>query len=143
MKNLRNPPAYQEYAASMLSNPAFRLLTLDERGLLYTLRLECWANFKVCSSVEDLATILNLDVHRVRRALSSVMHFFEEVDGSLHCPELDMYRLDLERRRQRQSMGGKKGAATSNSQKIKTASQDRIQTVRELPAGKLRVISTE
>ena len=143
MKNLRPPPAYQEYAASMLSNYAFRLMTLEERGLLYTLRLECWANSRIRAGIENLAITLNFQDHQVERALLAVMHFFEETDGFLQSPELDKYRLELELRRLRQSLGGKKGAATSNSQKTGRRSGSEGLKIHELPAGKLRVISTE
>ena len=40
----RKPPAYQEYASSMLANRAFRLMDASTRGVFYTMRLELWAN---------------------------------------------------------------------------------------------------
>ena len=40
-------PCYQEYAASMLANLDFRQMPLSARGLLYTLRLECWENHRL------------------------------------------------------------------------------------------------
>lgn len=50
------PPAYQEYAADMLSNRHFRMMTLQQRGLLYTLRLECWVNGSVPCDLTSLVS---------------------------------------------------------------------------------------
>ena len=47
MAQNRTPPAYQEYAASVIANGDYRVLSLAERGLLYTLKLECWVNHRV------------------------------------------------------------------------------------------------
>ncbi|MDD2775937.1 MAG: hypothetical protein PHU06_08275 [Gallionella sp.] len=38
MTQNREPPAYQEYAATMLANKNFRLMSLEERGLFFTMR---------------------------------------------------------------------------------------------------------
>lgn len=47
MSQNRDAPAYQEYAATILAQLSFRTMTLQERGLLYTMRLECWVNMRL------------------------------------------------------------------------------------------------
>lgn len=110
----RKAPAYQEYSASMLANCDFRALNLTERGLLYTVRLECWTNGGVPSDIRRLSKFLGIDETELTTALPSIASFLREENGKLICPELDDYRSGLEERRRRQSEGGKKGAASTN-----------------------------
>lgn len=127
MAQNRKAPAYQEYSASMLSNMKFRLMSLDERGLFYTMRLECWENKQLPSSIQELATYLGRDVEAIKKALTErVKSFFIESDGLFTCPELDDYRQHLEERKAKQSLGGKFGSAATNrkaNRSRKTASQ--------------------
>ena len=53
----RPPPAFQEYASDTLANIEFRLLSLPERGLRATMRLECWVNVYVPANPQELAKI--------------------------------------------------------------------------------------
>ena len=46
----RKPPAYQEYAATILAQLPFRAMNLQDRGLLFTMRLECWVNTRLPSN---------------------------------------------------------------------------------------------
>lgn len=107
-------PAYQEYAANMLANGDFRALSLAERGLLYTVRLECWANGGVPSDMRRLANFLRFDEADITAALPAIASFLRQDQGKLICPDLDDYRAAQEERRRRQSDGGKKGAASTN-----------------------------
>ena len=68
MAQNRKPPAYQEYASELLANKHFRLMSLPERGLLFTLKLECWANMTVPSKKEALARYLGLTSNEVSDA---------------------------------------------------------------------------
>mgnify|MGYP007026270862 FL=1 len=54
MTQNRKPPAYQEYASTMLADISFRSMNMEARGLLYTMRLECWANGRMPSEIESL-----------------------------------------------------------------------------------------
>lgn len=115
MAQNRKAPAYQEYAAPMLANRNFRLMTLAERGLLYTLRLECWENMLIPASKHDLSKYLGYDVDELEKTLTAnVKAFLMEKDGLFNCPELDDYRQHLEERKNKQSEGGKRGAASKN-----------------------------
>ena len=115
MAQNRKAPAYQEYAATMLANRNFRLMTLAERGLFYTLRLECWENMLVPASKHELSKYLGYDVAELEKAMTAhVKAFLLENDGLFTCPELDDYRQHLEERKNKQSEGGKRGAASKN-----------------------------
>jgi hypothetical protein len=115
-KFLRPAPAYQEYAADLLADQRYRLMTLAERGLWDTLRKECWVNKKVPSSLPVLAKFLGQEQHVIRQALTeNVLSFFQDVDGFLICPELIAYREVIEDRRKRQSIGGGIGGKKTQS----------------------------
>ncbi len=106
-KQNRPAPAYQEYAAQIMSRWEYRALTLDQRGLLYSMRLECWVNRTLPESPDLLGRILGFDPREVAAALPFVMPFFACEDGKISCPELDSYRKHLENVRTRQSDAAK------------------------------------
>lgn len=121
----RKPPAFQEYAASRLADKRFRLMAFSERGLLDTMRLECWENVQVPADPKELAQYLGKHEHEVANALTErVKSFFVESNGSYSCPELDDYRLHLEERKRKQSEGGKKGANLTNGNRKGASSND-------------------
>lgn len=116
MTQNRKPPAYQEYASAMLSNKQYRLMSLAERGLLYAMRLECWENIDLPSNESELAKYLGVQVSDLNLAFTDrVKSLFDFDDNKLTCPELDDYRQHLNDRRAKQSVGGKKGSATTNA----------------------------
>jgi hypothetical protein len=103
----RDAPAFQEYAASMMSRMEYRLLNLNQRGLLYTLRLECWVNQSLPRDPKKLAIVLGLQIDEVTTALPSLAKFFNISGELLTCAELEKYREHVQDRRNRQSEGGK------------------------------------
>jgi len=121
MSQNRDAPAYQEYAATILTQLPFRTMTLQDRGLLYTMRLECWVNVRLPHSQNDLAKVLGLTVAEVAGSLAAVMPFFEVVDGFIISPELENYRAHLEERKSKQSQGGKRGSAITNRKRNRPA----------------------
>jgi hypothetical protein len=114
MSQNRDAPAYQEYAASIMARLPFRTMTLQDRGLLFTMRLECWVNVRLPNNPSDLAKVLGLPPAEVTNSLVAVMPFFEVVDGFVICPELEDYRAHLAERKRKQSQGGKLGSAITN-----------------------------
>ena len=118
----RDAPAYQEFAASMMAKMAYRQMTLAERGLLYTLRNECWVNRQLPSDPAKLARVLGYQVEDVHSALPSVMEFFEVQGEHLTCPELEKYRQYQDARRERMSEGGKKSA--NQRRRVKQHAED-------------------
>ncbi len=114
----RKPPAYQEYAATILTSLPFRKMTLQDRGLFYTMRLECWENVRLPDTHNELAKVLGLPVGEIAESLSAVMPFFDLQDGFIICPELEDYRTHLADQKKRQSQGGKLGSAITNSNRL-------------------------
>jgi uncharacterized protein YdaU (DUF1376 family) len=106
----REPPAFQEYAAAMLSRREYRAMGLAERGLLYSLRLECWVNQTVPADPAILAKVLGYSAEEIRAVLPAVMAFFTVAGDELFSPELDDYRAYRARIRNDQIEGGKAGA---------------------------------
>lgn len=124
MAQHRDAPAFQEYAASLLARTEFRVMSLAARGLLFTMRLECWVNESLPSDSAKLARVLGFHPDEVGRALPDVMAFFKLDGANLRCPELDDYRAHLRDRRERQAEGGRAGAAKTNSTRAKAGSPD-------------------
>jgi uncharacterized protein YdaU (DUF1376 family) len=122
MTQNRKPPAYQEYAATILADRNFRLMTLAERGLFFSMRLECWQNGEVPAIDNDLAKYLGYEVSEIKIALTSrVKSFFMLNDSSFNSPELEDYRQHLDERKTKQSEGGRRGAAIVNGKSNKPA----------------------
>jgi hypothetical protein len=117
MSQNRDAPAYQEYAATILAQLPFRTMTLQDRGLLYTMRLECWVNVGLPNNHNDLAKVLGLPVAEVAASLAAVMPFFGVVDGFIISPELENYRAHLVERKSKQSQGGKRGSSITNGKR--------------------------
>jgi uncharacterized protein YdaU (DUF1376 family) len=114
MSQNRTAPAYQEYAASILAQLQFRTMSLQDRGLLYTMRLECWVNERLPINPGDLAKVLGVSVSEVSGSMAAVMPFFKIIDGYVISPELEAYRAHLADRKAKQSQGGKIGSAITN-----------------------------
>ena len=126
MSQNRDAPAYQEYAATILAQLPFRTMSLQERGLLYTMRLECWVNIRLPKNQNDLAKVLGLQLVEVTSSFAAVMPFFEVVGEFVICPELENYRAYLAERRNKQSEGGKLGSditKTKRNNKEEVANQ--------------------
>ena len=117
MAQNRPAPCYQEYAASMLANVNFRQMPLAARGLLYTLRLECWENHQLPADSKKLSSVLRFDEAEIIAAMQWLDPFFQTNDGWITSPDLEDYRTHLAGQRKAQSVGGKKGAAKTNAGK--------------------------
>lgn len=117
MSNSRTCPSYQEYPANLIARFEYRTLTLPQRGLLYTMRLECWVNQYLPESPSILARILGFDAAEIAAELPYVMPFFAVENGRIYSPDLESYRQHVERIRERQAQGGKVGATKTNARK--------------------------
>jgi uncharacterized protein YdaU (DUF1376 family) len=114
MAQNREPPAFQEYAAAMMAKTDYRLMSLAGRGLLYTMRLECWVNRRLPPDAPRLARVLGFDVAEVAALIPEVQPFFAIDEEGLFCPELEDYREHVDGRREKLSEAGKRGAAKTN-----------------------------
>ena len=115
----REPPAFQEYAADILARRAYRAMSLAERGLFHTIRLECWVNRTVPANPEVLARILGYSLTEIQAALPAVLQFFTVTGDDLFCAELDAYRANLANIKNAKIDGGKRGAAITNKKRWK------------------------
>lgn len=103
----RSAPAFQEYASDMIARLDYRTLTLPQRGLLYSLRLELWVNQFLPESSEMIGRILGYDPAEVAAELPYVMPFLACENGRIFSPELEAYREHLNERHARQSDAAK------------------------------------
>jgi len=140
MAQNRPAPCYQEYSASMLANFQFRQMPLAARGLLYTLRLECWENHRLPADLKRLASVLRFDEAEIIAAMQWLDPFFQTNDGWITSPDLEDYRTHLAGQRKAQSVGGKKGAAKTNAGKSRVpresvvkSSTDQLSSVQNSP----------
>lgn len=92
----------------MLAKLSFRSMSLEARGLLYTLRLECWVNENLPCDRKLLSAVLGKPI--TQEALQAVNLFFDITDDLIICPELENYRTHLAEIREKQRRGGKIGA---------------------------------
>ena len=139
---MRDAPAFQEYAAAMLANSRYRLMSLAERGLLDTLRRECWVNRGMPAKPATLAKMLGFDSAEIDAALPAVMPFFRVEGDLLICPELDELREMYAERRERQAAGGKRSAEKRKGTKLENGADDtpsNLQGTSKHPAGSLQV----
>lgn len=113
-------PAFQVYAFDLMAKRDYRLMTLAERGLLFSMLCECWANIDLPASPDELATLLGKP--DAEQALTNrVKKFFIESDGLLRSPDIEAYRCEVLDARKRRSEGGKIGGKKS-AEKRKLAS---------------------
>ena len=90
----KSQPAFQLYASDLMADRRYRLMTLEERGLLLSLLCECWVNQYLPDSQDELSRLLGVDVKAVGRALTeAVLSFFQRGKSGLYCPGLEEYRL--------------------------------------------------
>lgn len=117
MSQNRDAPAYMEYAAAMMAKLTYRTMTLQERGLAWTMRNECWVNGTLPGRHDLLAKVLGVTEQQIDDSLPAVMAFFDVSDGYIFCPELEDYKKHLEERKEKLSRSGKAGADITNKKK--------------------------
>ena len=125
-KRKRPPPAYQEYASDLLADIDYRSMTLGERGLFHTLRLECWVNGKFHSDHRLLAAMLNIPEASIEKAFTPlVQRKFKRVGDCFVSEELENYREELLDRHGRIVAGGSVGGR--RTQQNHRENRDRVQ----------------
>lgn len=109
---MRNPPAFQCYASDWLARESFRLATLQERGLLFTMLNQVWVSDSLPENPAELAKLLGLSLDVVNSALTDrvLTHFQANGDGRLTCPELAELKSKYLSHHAERSAAGKRGA---------------------------------
>ena len=114
----RKPPAFQCYAANLIADRNYKLMTLAERGLFVSMYLESWVNSKLPANYKDLAKYLGFEEDYLKENLSErVLNFFKKDGQDYICPELEDYRNILIERNLAKANGGKKGAELKKQKK--------------------------
>lgn len=110
----RPAPTFQEYASDLLASEEFRTMTLAERGLLFSMRLQCWHGISIPSAPDQLARLLSVDKFEIQGALTERVLTFFETDpydlSRLICPALEIYRKQQIDRHAERAKSGRKGA---------------------------------
>ena len=108
---IKDVPYFPFYAANMMSSRSFRLMSLKERGLLITILMECWVNGSVPSDLSDMAKILGLTADEVKSSYKNLHSAFLHTEGEqIISKELEGYRQNYLDMREKQRLGGLKGA---------------------------------
>jgi uncharacterized protein YdaU (DUF1376 family) len=111
-------PWFRMFAAHYLADRNFRTISLEERGLILSMLLECWASIDIPKNPSELSQILGVPVDQVKRALTSkALSFFDERGGSYHSRFLDDQRNKFLEERKAKKEGGLKGAAIKKMKK--------------------------
>jgi len=105
----------------MMARFDYRTLSLAQRGLLYSMRLECWVNQYLPESPEIIARILGFDHAEIAAEIPFVMSFFDVQNGRIFAPDLEAYRERLNFIKDRQAEGGRAGAKKTNTRKTRTS----------------------
>ncbi|MER2539870.1 MAG: hypothetical protein ABTQ26_11580 [Azonexus sp.] len=130
----------------MLAKIEYRLMSLAERGLMDTIRRECWVNGGLPENPGTLAKVLHCDQAEVEAALPAVMPFFAVERGLIVCPELEDYRTHLALAREKQAAGGRRSANRRKTEQGKEASSNPASTLQapsKQPASTLQVPSKQ
>lgn len=134
MKFRDGAPAYLEYASDMLANRNYRTMNLPERGLLDTLRRECWVSGSVPAYLPDMARVIGVTVSEIESAFTArVQAFFEASGSDLIAPDLERYRAELTERKARMREGGRTGGRKAQQRNRSKSDQAFLESTLEAP----------
>jgi hypothetical protein len=95
----------------MLADENFKLATLAERGLIWTICVQCWVSDSAPADHGELAQVLGLGRPDLEAAFTArVLGFFVELNGRLFREELREQKAQMMARREEQARGGRRGA---------------------------------
>lgn len=119
---MKEVPYFPLYAANIMASRPYKLMSLGERGLWIGITLECWVNGGVPSDYMEMSKILGFSKVEIENFFSKYqMSFFQKVNDQLVSKELNEYRAGYEERREKQRLGGIKGAERKKEKQIKVA----------------------
>ena len=122
---MRPPPTFQEYAPDMLASTTG--MSLEEKGLLATLRWKCWMDKRIPKEPARIAALIGNQPAEIERALTkNVLRFFTadpEFSDYLICVELEEYRAEQQSRREINQKNGAKGGKVTGGRLSKPVKQ--------------------
>ena len=125
---MRPAPAFMEYASDMLVNTSG--MSLDERGLLMSMRWRCWTHNEIPRTPELLAPLIGIPADQIQVSLTGkVLGFFaptEEHSDRLNCPELEDYRLEMMAKRDSNRKNGAKGGRSTGERLSKATKRGAV-----------------
>ena len=117
---IKDVPYFPFYAANIMSSRSFRLMSLKERGLLITIMMDYWINGSVPSDFADMAKILGMTIDDVKFSYTNrQLTFFHVEEGQLISKELEGYRQNYLDMREKQRLGGLKGAKNKKDKNVR------------------------
>lgn len=136
-------PYYPFYAANLIANKQFRLMTVEERGLWITIQMECWVNGSVPADPIELARYLGISPEEVQRSFTQKQLSFLKRNGTeFQSPELEIQREEFMLRREKQKLGGQEGAKRKKAKQESEGARNGTGTPRGLPTGSLTYINS-
>lgn len=132
---MKDVPYFPMYAANIIASRPYKLMSLSERGLWITIALECWVNGGVPSNFKEMSKILGFSEGELKNFFSNYQtSFFHIENGQYISKELEDYRQGYLEKREKQRLGGLKGA--ENKKAKQKASQEAVASQPEgLPIG--------
>ena len=133
---MTNPvPYFPLYAANIIASKAYRLMTLEQRGLWITILTECWVNDGIPESPEEMAKYLGFSEETITKAKFNLSSFSLKIEGGqIFSTELNEYKIGYMESRRLKSLGGKKGAQNKKlKQAIETSA--RLGNPKGIPEG--------
>lgn len=118
---LRPPPYFECFASDWLAKEPFRLSSMAERGLLFSMLCQVWISDSLPSSCKSLSRLLGIEQSEIEGSLTDrVLSFFESTnDGRLVCPELRDQKAGMLERRRERAAAGRKGGLNKKSSSAK------------------------
>ena len=105
-------PWFRLFSSHYLADRDYRLSSLDERGLIFSMLLECWSSCDVPKDCLELSQVIGVPKDQVDRALTpKVTSFFKTRDGFYYSEYLEQQRSVFLLTRTEQRAGGLKGVA--------------------------------
>lgn len=117
---MKDVPFFPMYAANTMACRSYKLMSLPERGLWITITLECWVNGGVPSNFNEMSKILGFPEDELKKFFSNYQTvFFHNQNGQYISKELEEYRQGYMERREKQRLGGLKGAENKKAKQKK------------------------
>ena len=132
---MKDVPFFPLYAANIIASKAYRLMTLEQRGLWITILTECWVNDGIPESPEEMAKYLGFSEETITKAKFNLSSFSLKIEGGqIFSTELNEYKIGYMESRRLKSLGGKKGAQNKKlKQAIETSA--RLGNPKGIPEG--------